>query len=164
MISGVTINDKRKQSYDFTPPYFAARQLIALPKNSKVASLKDLAGKKIAVVSASTADDIASREFGKTSPDIRRFESTPLIISELAGGGVDAAMGDNGVIAYRVAQNPELKTLDDKSFPEEGFGIVVKKGDKALLDKLTAGLAAIRADGSYVTIYKKWFNKDPNVR
>src|SRR3954462_706918 len=59
VISGVTINDKRKQSYDFTPPYFAARQLIALPKNSTVASLKDLAGKKIAVVSASTADDIA---------------------------------------------------------------------------------------------------------
>ncbi|MDP9965905.1 polar amino acid transport system substrate-binding protein [Variovorax paradoxus] len=164
VISGVTINEKRKQSYDFTPPYFAARQLIALPKNSTVASLKDLAGKKIAVVSASTADDIASREFGKTSPNIRRFESTPLIISELAGGGVDAAMGDNGVIAYRVAQNPELKTIDDKSFPEEGFGIVVKKGDKALLDKLTAGLAAIRADGSYATIYKKWFNKDPNAR
>ena len=148
----------------YTPPYFAARQLIARPTGSTVASLKDLAGKKIAVVSASTADDIASREFGKTSPNIRRFESTPLIISELAGGGVDAAMGDNGVIAYRVAQNPELKTLDDKSFPEEGFGIVVKKGDKALLDKLTAGLAAIRADGSYAAIYKKWFNKDPNAR
>jgi polar amino acid transport system substrate-binding protein len=164
VISGVTINDKRKQSYDFTPPYFAARQLIALPKNSTVASLKDLAGKKIAVVSASTADDIASREFGKTSPDIRRFESTPLIISELAGGGVDAAIGDNGVIAYRVSQHPALKTLDDKAFPEEGFGIVVRKGDKALLDKLTAGLAAIRADGSYATIYRKWFNKDPSAR
>jgi polar amino acid transport system substrate-binding protein len=29
VISGVSINDKRKQSCDFTPPYFAARQLIA---------------------------------------------------------------------------------------------------------------------------------------
>jgi len=36
----------------------------------------------------------------------------------------------------------------------------VRKGDKALQDKLTAGLAAIRADGSYAQIYKKWFNKD----
>ncbi|MEP6965316.1 MAG: transporter substrate-binding domain-containing protein, partial [Polaromonas sp.] len=27
VISGVTINDKRKQSYDFTAPYFEARQL-----------------------------------------------------------------------------------------------------------------------------------------
>lgn len=159
IISGVTINDKRKQSYDFSPPYFAAKQLIAVPKGSTVTSLKDLAGKKIAVVNASTADDVASREFGKTSPNIRRFESTPLIISELAAGNVDAAIGDNGVIAYRVTQNADLKTVDDKSFPEEGFGIVVKKGDKALQDKLTAGLAAIRADGSYAAIYKKWFTK-----
>ena len=164
IISGVTINDKRKQSYDFSPPYFAAKQLIAVPKSSSVASLKDLAGKKIAVVNASTADDVVSREFGKTNPNLRRFESTPLIISELAGGGVDAAVGDNGVIAYRVAQNPALKTVDDKSFPEEAFGIVVKKGDKALQDKLAAGLAAIRADGSYNTIYKKWFDKDPGAR
>jgi len=160
VISGVTINDKRKQSYDFSPPYFIAHQLIAVPKNSTATTLKSLAGKKIAVVNASTADDVASREFGKTNPNIRRFESTPLIISELAGGGVDAAIGDNGVIAYRVSQNPELKTVEDPSFPDEGFGIVVKKGDKAMQDKLTAGLAAIRADGSYAQIYKKWFNKD----
>ena len=160
VISGVTINDKRKQSYDFSPPYFVAHQLIAVPKSSTVSTLKSLTGKKVAVVNASTADDVASREFGKTSPNIRRFESTPLIISELAAGNVDAAIGDNGVIAYRVAQNPELKTVEDPSFPEEGFGIVVKKGDKAMQDKLTAGLAAIRADGSYAQIYKKWFNKD----
>lgn len=161
VISGVTINDKRRQSYDFSPSYFAAHQLIAVPKSSTVTTLKGLAGKKIAVVNASTADDVASREFGKTNPNIRRFESTPLIISELAGGGVDAAIGDNGVIAYRVSQNPDLKTVEDPSFPEEGFGIVVKKGDKALQDKLTAGLAAIRADGSYNVIYKKWFNATP---
>ncbi|GKS84247.1 basic amino acid ABC transporter substrate-binding protein [Acidovorax sp. SUPP1855] len=164
VISGVTINDKRRQSYDFTEPYFAAQQLIAVPKASSVASLKDLTGKKIAVVNASTADDVASREFGKTSPNIRRFESTPLIISELAGGGVDAAIGDNGVIAYRVAQNAALKTVEDPAFPVEGFGIVVKKGDKALQDKLNAGLAAVRADGSYNEIYKKWFGKEYKPR
>ena len=47
VISGVTINDKRKQSYDFTTPYFEARQLIAVQKDSPVKSLKDLAGKKV---------------------------------------------------------------------------------------------------------------------
>ena len=49
MISGVTINDKRKQSYDFTAPYFEAHQLIAVQKNSTAKGLKDLAGKKIGV-------------------------------------------------------------------------------------------------------------------
>ena len=160
VISGVTINDKRKQSYDFTAPYFEARQLIAVPQSSNVKSLQDLAGKKMGVVTGSTGDDISSRAFGKTNPEIRRFESTPVVISELANSGLDAAIGDNGVIAFRVQEHKTLKTVSDPSFPKEYFGIVVKQGNKALQDKLNAGLAAIKADGSYATIYKKWFQAD----
>ena len=160
VISGVTINDKRKQSYDFTAPYFEARQLIAVQQNSSVKNLKDLAGKKIGVVNGSTGDDIASREFGKTSPDIRRFESTPVVISELVNNGLDAAIGDNGVIAFRVQEHKELKTVSDPGFNKEFFGIVVKQGNKALLDKLNTGLAAVKADGSYARIYKKWFQAE----
>ena len=160
VISGVTINEKRKQSYDFTTPYFEARQLIAVNKDSTVKGLKDLAGKKVAVVTGSTADDISSREFGKTSPDIRRFESTPVIISELANGGVDAAIGDNGVIAFRTQEHKQLKTVSDASFPKEYFGIVVKQGNKALLDKLNKGLATAKTDGTYAQIYKKWFQTE----
>lgn len=157
VISGVTINDKRKQSYDFTTPYFEARQLIAVNQDSSAKSLKDLAGKKIGVVTGSTGDDAASREFGKTNPDIRRFESTPVVISELANGGLDAAIGDNGVIAFRTQDHKHLKTVNDASFPKEYFGIVVKQGNQALLSKLNDGLASIKADGSYAKIYKKWF-------
>lgn len=163
VISGVTINEKRKQSYDFTVPYFEARQLIAVPSNSTAKGLKDLAGKKIGVVTGSTADDMASREFGKTSPDIRRFESTPVVIAELVNNGLDAAMGDNGVIAFRVQEHKGLKTVGDASFPKEYFGIVVKQGNKALLDKLNAGLAAVKADGSYAQTYKKWFQAEAPV-
>ena len=160
VISGVTINDKRRQSYDFTAPYFEARQLIAVPQSSSVKGLKDLAGKKVSVVTGSTADDAVSREFGKTNPDIRRFESTPVVLAELANGGLDAAIGDNGVIAFRTQEHKHLKTVADPSFPKEYFGIVVKQGNKAVLDKLNAGLAAAKADGSYAQIYRKWFQAE----
>ncbi len=160
VISGVTINEKRRQSYDFSTPYFEARQLIAVPATSTAKGLKDLAGKKIGVVNASTGDDTASREFGKTNPDIRRFENTPTVISELANGGVDAAIGDNGVIAFRVQEHKSLKTVDDPSFPKEYFGIVVKQGNKALLDRINKGLAAVVADGSYAKIYRTWFQAE----
>jgi polar amino acid transport system substrate-binding protein len=160
VISGVTINDKRRQSYDFTAPYFEARQLIAVHQSSNVKSLKDLAGKKVGVVTGSTGDDIASREFGKTNTDVRRFESTPVVISELVGSGIDAAIGDNGVVAYRVQEHKQLKTVSDANFPKEYFGIVVKQGNKALRDKLNAGLAAVKADGNYAQIYKKWFQAE----
>ena len=163
IISGVTINDRRKQSYDFTTPYFEARQLIAVRKDSTVKGLQDLAGKKVSVVTGSTGDDVASRLLGKTSADIRRFDTTPLIIAELADHGVDAAIGDNGVIAYRVQEQKDLKTVTDPTFPREYFGMVVKQGDAALRDKLNAGLAAIIADGSYARIYRKWFQAEPPV-
>lgn len=161
VISGVTINDRRRQSYDFTRPYFEARQLIAVHKDSTVKSLQDLAGKKIGVVTGSTGDDVASRAFGKTSPNIRRFDTTPLIIAEMAASGVDAAIGDNGVIAYRVQERKDLKTVNDPAFPKEYFGIVVKQGNTALRDALNKGLAAIIADGSYARIYRKWFQAEP---
>lgn len=163
IISGVTISDRRRQSYDFTAPYFEARQLMAVPADSPVRSLQDLNGRKVAVVTGSTADDVVSRAFGRTSPNIRRFESTPLIIAELVGRGVDAAIGDNGVIAFRVQEQKTLKTVSDPAFPKEYFGIVVKKGNAALLAKLNAGLAAIKADGSYARIFRQWFKAEPPV-
>jgi polar amino acid transport system substrate-binding protein len=161
IVSGVTINDKRKQSYAFTLPYFEARQLIAVPASSTVKTLKDLTGRKVGVVIGSAGDDIASAAFGKTSPDIRRFESTPVMIQELAASGLDAAIGDNGVIAYRVQEQKRLKTVDDPTFPKEYFGIVVKQGNTALLGKLNAGLAAVKSDGTYATLYRKWFKAEP---
>ncbi len=163
IISGVTITDRRRQSYDFTAPYFEARQLIAVPASSPVRGLQDLTGRKIGVVTGSTADDVASRTFGKTSPNIRRFDTTPLIIAELVAGGVDAAIGDNGVIAYRVQEHKSLKTVSDPAFPKEYFGIVVKQGNLALRDRLDTALAAIVADGSYARIYRTWFKTDPPV-
>jgi polar amino acid transport system substrate-binding protein len=126
-----------------------------------VRGLQDLAGKKVSVVTGSTGDDVASRLLGKTSANVRRFDTTPLIIAELVGHGVDAAIGDNGVIAYRVQERQELKTVSDPSFPKEYFGIVVKQGNTALRAKLNEGLAAIISDGSYARIYRKWFQAEP---
>lgn len=163
VVSGVTINERRKQSYDFTAPYFEARQLVAVPASSQAKTIGDLAGKKVAVVTGSTADDIVSRAFGKTSANIRRFDTTPLIISELVSGGVDAAIGDNGVIAYRVQGQRGLKTFDDPALPKEYFGIAVKQGNTALRETLDKGLAAIIADGTYAAIYRTWFKSEPPV-
>ena len=150
IVSGVTINERRKQSYLFTAPYFEARQLIALPATSKAQALKDLTGRKVGVVIGSTGDDVASNTFGKTSPNIRRFESTPVMIAELVAYGLDAAIGDNGVIAYRVQEHKELKTLSDPSFPKEYFGIAVKQGSIVEPAELIRGFRNDRRNGNAV--------------
>lgn len=161
VISAVTITPERKQTMDFSDPYFEAKQLIAVGPNSKVAKFADLKTLKIGVQTGTTGDEVVQKLQGKTSANIKRFESTPLALKELLNGGVDAVVADNGVVVNFIANNKgsKLKTIDDSSFAKEFYGIAVKKGNKELLAKLNKGLADIKADGSYAKIHKKYFGQ-----
>ncbi|WP_395826800.1 basic amino acid ABC transporter substrate-binding protein [Collimonas sp.] len=159
LISTITINEQRKQSMAFSEPYFVARQLIVLPANSKITSFDDLKSHKIGVQSGTTADEAAQKLIGKNSASVRRFESMPLAFQELEGGGVDAVVGDNGVVTHFVKNNPgkNFRIVDDPGFPDEHYGIAVKKGNPELLAKINYGLQQIKADGTQERIYKKYF-------
>ena len=159
LISSVTITDTRKQTMDFSAPYFDSRLQIAIGKDSKVTRLADLKTLKVGVQTGTTGDEAVTKLQGKTSALIKRFESTPMALDELKAHGVDAVVGDNGVVEHYVANNgaEQLKIVEDSSFAPEQFGIVVKKGNTELLEKINQGLAAIKADGTYDKIYAKYF-------
>ena len=163
VVSAVTITDERKQTMDFSDPYFDAAQLIAVKESSKVTKFADLKKLKVGVQTGTTGDEAVTKLLGKTSTNIKRFESTPLALKELEAGGVDAVVADNGVVAHYVANNPggKFKALSDKEFVPEQYGIAVKKGNAELLGKLNQGLAAIKADGTYAQIYAKYFGGAP---
>ncbi|BAL94832.1 basic amino acid ABC transporter substrate-binding protein [Rubrivivax gelatinosus] len=163
VVSAVTITDERKQTLDFSEPYFDAAQLIAVRDNSKVAKFADLKKLKVGVQTGTTGDEATTKLLGKTNTNIKRFESTPLALKELESGGVDAVVADNGVVIHHVANNPgaKFKTISDKEFAPEHYGIAVKKGNTALLEKINQGLAAIKADGTYDQIYAKYFGAAP---
>ena len=163
LVSAVTITDERKQTMDFSAPYFDAQQLIAVKDNSKVAKFADLKKLKVGVQTGTTGDEAVSKLQGKTSANIKRFESTPLALKELEAGGVDAVVADNGVVIHYVNNNTgsKFKTVADASFTPEQYGLPVKKGNTELLEKLNKGLADIKADGSYDKIYTQYFGVAP---
>jgi len=161
--SAVTITAERKGTMDFSDPYFDAQQLIAVGEKSKVAKFGDLKKLKVGVQTGTTGDEAVTKLLGKTSTNIKRFESTPLALKELESGGVDAVVADNGVIIHYVANNPggKFKTVSDKEFVPEQYGIALKKGNTELQGKINKGLADIRADGTYDKIYTKYFGAPP---
>jgi polar amino acid transport system substrate-binding protein len=161
--SSVTITDERKQTMDFSNPYFDAAQLIAVKQNSKIAKFADLKKAKVGVQTGTTGDEAVTKLLGKTNANIKRFESTPLALKELEAGGVDAVVADNGVVIHYVANNPggKFKTVSDKEFAPEQYGFAMKKGNTELQGKLNEGIAAIKADGSYDAIYSKYFGAPP---
>jgi polar amino acid transport system substrate-binding protein len=161
--SSVTITEERKQTMDFTQPYFDAVQLIAVKEGSKVTKFADLKRLKVGVQTGTTGDEVVTKLLGKTSTNVKRFESTPLALKELESGGVDAVVADNGVVVHYVANNPggKFKTVSDKEFAPEQYGFAVKKGNAELLAKLNSGIEGIKADGTYKTIYEKYFGALP---
>jgi polar amino acid transport system substrate-binding protein len=163
LVSAITITPERQQSMDFTAPYFDAQQLIAVKQSSKVAKFDDLKKLKVGVQTGTTGEEVVTKLQGKNSPNIKRFESTPLALKELEAGGVDAVVADNGVVINYVANNPaaKFKAVSDKAFQPEQYGIAVKKGNTELLAKLNKGLADIKADGTYDQIYTKYFGAPP---
>ena len=163
VVSAVTITDERKQTMDFSTPYFDAVQLIAVKENSKIAKFDDLKKLKVGVQTGTTGDEAVTKLLGKTSTSIKRFESTPLALKELESGGVDAVVADNGVVIHYVANNKgaKFKTVADKSFAPEQYGIALKKGNADLLAKVNKGLADIKADGTYDKIFASYFGASP---
>jgi polar amino acid transport system substrate-binding protein len=165
LVSSITITDERKQTMDFSSPYFDAQQLMAVRKDSKIAKFDDLKKLKVGVQNGTTGDEVITKLQGKESTNIKRFESTPLALKELEAGGVDAVVADNGVIVHYVANNSgsNFKTLADASFAAEQYGLAIKKGNAELLAKLNKGLADIKADGTYNALYAKYFGAAPGA-
>lgn len=163
LASSITITDERKQTMDFSAPYFDAVQLIAVKQDSKVAKFDDLKKLKVGVQTGTTGDEVVTKLLGKTSANVKRYESTPLALKELEAGGVDAVVADNGVVIHYVANNPgaQFKTVSDANFVPEQYGFAVKKGNAELLTLVNKGIADIKADGTYDKIFAKYFGNAP---
>lgn len=161
-IAAITITDERKRMFDFTKPYFEAKQVILVPKSSPVKSLKDLQGKKIGVQSATTGEKVVQKAFGKTYSGLKRYDVVSSAIDDLKWNRLNAVMVDEAVNQEYIKRLGEEKyrIIEDPSIPKEYYGIIVKRGNRELLNKLNAGLKKIREDGTYDQIYNKYFGEN----
>ncbi len=163
--SAITINDDRKQSYDFTSPYFLSTNMIMVQEGSDIKTAADLKDKKVAVQNGTTGQDAVEGMFGKKNENIKKFENIPLAIMELKNGGVDAVVADNTVVEEYVKNNPKDKLVvieDESAFEAEYYGYLLPKGSKLKADMDTA-LKTVIENGTYTKIYKQWFGVEPNL-
>jgi glutamine transport system substrate-binding protein len=164
-ISAITITDERKQTYDFSIPYFLSKNEILVPKDSDIKSAQDLKGKKVAVQNGTTGQEAVETLFGKNYDKLKKFDNNNLAILELKGKGADAVVADNSVVETYVKNNPNdnFKVIeDDKAFAKEYYGLMLPKGSKLKAD-LDKGIKKVIADGTYEKLYKKWFKVSPDL-
>ncbi|MCP8615445.1 basic amino acid ABC transporter substrate-binding protein [Salirhabdus salicampi] len=163
-ISAITINDDRKETYDFSVPYFESRNMILVPTDSDIESGDDLKGKKVAVQNGTTGQEVVEEILGTNNKNISKFENNNLAIQELLAGGADAVVADNTVVLEYVKNNPDkdLKTVEDPNFESEFYGLMFPKGSE-LQEDINEAVKTVIENGTYAEIFEEWFGKAPNV-
>lgn len=164
-ISSITINDKRKKTYDFTVPYFLSTNKIMVPKESPIKSAGDLKGKTVAVQNGTTGQEAVEKMFGAENKNLKKFENNNLAIMELKSGGADAVVADNTVVEEYVKNNPKdnLVVIEDtNAFEKEFYGVLFPKGSK-LRGEFDKAIKEIMENGEYARVYQKWFNIEPDL-
>ena len=158
-LAGITIKDERKKVIDFSDGYYDSGFLLMVPADSTIDDATDLAGKKLAVKTGTSATDYAKENFKET--ELRQFPNIDNAYLELQTGRVDAAMHDTPNVLYYVATagGGKVKTVGTQMMAHE-YGIAFPKGSE-LVTKVNAALKTIKSDGRYNAIYKKWFGAEP---
>lgn len=155
--SAVTITDERKQTIDFSEPYFNAGQALAVSADNTTITGPDslVEGVKVGVQLGTTGDIWLTEN---TKADIKRFDENPLAVQALSSGDIDAVVGDSPTLADILKQNPELKLkIVGEPFTDEFYGIAIQKGLTDLKASINTALADIKADGTYDEIHAKYF-------
>ncbi len=157
VISSVTINDERKAKYDFSLPYLNAGQVLVVPKTTtNVTTLAQMTGKKLGAQIGTTGAFEIKKVKGLT---LKAYDEVGLAFEDMAAGRIDGIVCDGPIAANYALQKAEYKdkfAIVGQPFTNEQFGIVVKKGNKEVLDLLNKGIKAVKAKGIDKQLEKKW--------
>lgn len=157
VISSVTITEERKKTFDFSLPYINAGQVLIVPKDLEgVTTLADMKGKKVGAQIGTTGSMEVKKVDGV---ELKNYDEIGLAFEDMAAGRIQGVVCDTPVAADYALQREEYKAkfmIVGEPFTEESYGVVVKKGDKELLDLINKGIKAVQAKGIDKELEKKW--------
>jgi len=156
--SATTITDEREKSVDFTNPYYLSEQAILVEEGSDIDSVEALAGTKVGVQQGTTGEEYS--EANAEADEVRTFPGGSDAVNALKAGTVDAVVIDIPVAENAVEAGGGIE-ISAAVPTEEEYGFAVAQDETELLEELNEGLKQAIDDGTYATIYEKWFKHEP---
>lgn len=157
VMAGVTVTDERQNVMDFTDSYATGIQSIIVKEDSDIASVDDLAGKKIGTQRGTTGYLYCSDDFG--DENVVAYDNGLTAVQMLNNGQVDCVVIDNAPAKEFIAANPGLKLLDT-AYVEESYAIGIGKGNTELKDAINTALEELKADGTLQAIVDKYITAE----
>ena len=165
IVSSMSITEERRKTIDFSDKYYDSPIAIVGSKDktfgSTPADMKDLI---VGVPTASTHSAFAKKHFTDAA-EVKEYQTVDESLQDLAAGRIDAVLSDQfGLDEFLKTENGkaccDLKgnVTPDLSIYGPGVGAGMRKEDTDLKGKINEGIKAIRANGTYDAITKKYFS------
>ena len=160
VMATVGATPERKEKFDMTDAIAQDPNNLVVLAQSPIQGPSDLRGKKIGIQEGSTEKEI----FQKLDTGMVIVEEKTLLIAikNLFDGNLDGISGDKLIISNLLQDNKDKVRFIALPVPlhQEGdIAFAMKKGNTQLRDKINAGLANVKQNGTYDKIYTKWFGK-----
>ena len=161
VISAQTITPDRQKQVDFVP-YFNAGQSLLVPKGNPkgLKNVTDLCGKTVGVQDGTTELDTlnaTNKSDCKSNPiKLTSLSAQTDVIQLLVNNRVDATFQDSPVTDYYLKLNPGRFEVGGSIINAAPEGITVRKGDTSMFTAIQDAFKAVKANGTYDTLFKKW--------
>jgi len=167
IIASMSITDERKKTIDFSDKYYNTPTAIIGPKGEQFeATPEGIKGKIIGVQVSTTHSAYAKKHFTEAA-EIKEYQTQDEANADLAAGRLDAVQADSIALDAFLKTDQGKECCDLKGMVAEdveilgpGVGAGVRKEDTELKEKINAGIKAIRANGKYDEVTKKYFDFD----
>ncbi|QPC86041.1 transporter substrate-binding domain-containing protein [Mesorhizobium sp. NBSH29] len=162
-MTGITIKDDRKEKVDFSDPYMRSEIFMLMRADeARFTDPKSFGADEKLLVGAQAGTSpfyVAVYEVldgNEQNPRIKLFETFAASVAALQSGDVDLVLTDSAGGKALVAQSDGKLKLHGEALQSEDFGFIFPKGSD-LVAKINAGIAALKADGTFAAITQKWF-------
>lgn len=154
-IAGMTIDEERLQSVDFSDSYYDAIQYVIVPEGSDIKTAADLEGKKIGVQLGTTGDYAVEEIEGATAAQYNKGVDA---VNDLINGRVECVIIDKNPALVFASQYEGIEALpgDQFDFAVEKYAIALPKGDTELANKINNALKELKEDGTYDKLVKEY--------
>ncbi len=152
VFSTMTITEARKKEIDFSVVYYVAGQRFLTKKAKPLGAAAT--GKKVCTSKGSTSETNV-RAF-KPGLEVVLQDGYAQCFQLLQNDQVDAVTTDDVILLGFLKRDPTTFQLEGEPFSVEPYGAGLKKGRTGLAEFVSGVIKAMKADGRWAAIYKKW--------
>ncbi len=157
VIATFTITDERKETYNFSTPYYTDAVGLLVNNDSGIESIEDLDGKIIGVAQSSTTKDgfkaYVEEKGLAVNPEFQEFDGYPALAQALATKQIDCFSVDRAILSGYV--NDSNHILDDR-FSEQEYGVASAKENTGLAELVDEKVTSMLSDGSMKELQDQW--------